>query len=147
MTSTRWQPAWNDFDKLQRRLNRLFDTWSAGVSPWLNLAATFPAVNLWEEGDKVHVEAELPGMKREDLEIYVLEGNQLTLQGERKAEFPNEGLWHRQERGFGKFSRTLTLPYPVDADKVEARFDNGVLLVVLPKSPEAKPRKIAIQTN
>jgi len=146
MLTGRWTPIWNEWDQLQKRINHLFEPWNANVS-WLNLAATFPAVNVWEEGDNVHAEAELPGVKSDQIEVYVTDGNQLTLQGERKPETPEGGLWHRQERGFGKFSRTLTLPFAVDADKVEAKFENGVLHVVLPKTPEAKPRKIEVRAQ
>jgi HSP20 family protein len=145
MFTARWAPVFTEWDQLQKRINRLFEPWNGGVS-WLNLAATFPAINIWEEGDNVYAEAELPGLKQEKIEIYVTDGDQLTLQGERTPETPEGGLWHRQERGFGKFARTLTLPCSVNADKVEARFENGVLHVVLPKAPEAKPRKIEVKT-
>ena len=146
MMNARWAPIFTDWDHLQKRINRLFEPWNGGVS-WMNLAATFPAVNIWAEGENVFAEAELPGLKREQIEIYVTEGDQLTIQGERSPINVEGGLWHRQERGFGKFSRTLTLPFPVDADKVEARFDSGVLSLVMPKSPEAKPRKIEVKAQ
>ena len=109
------------------------------------LAGGYPAFNVWEDADKVFVEAELPGLDLKDLEIYVTAGNHLTLKGERKPNVPEKGLWHRQERGFGKFSRSLTLPFNVDADKVDARFENGVLLVALPKHESARPRKITVK--
>ena len=140
-----WQPAgsvWDQLQQFQTEMNRLFDRWGNEQGGGL---ATFPAVNVWEDNETVTVEAELPGLDLKDLEIYVTGGNQLTLKGERKANAPEKGVWHRQERGFGKFARSLTLPFNVDADKVDARFENGVLLVTLPKHESARPRKINVK--
>ncbi len=148
MATSRWQvanPVWNQLNQLQQEMNRLFSRWGEDGGRWTGLAGGFPAMNVWEDNDTVFVEAELPGLDLKDLEIYVTGGNQLTLKGERKASVPEKGLWHRQERVFGKFSRSLTLPYNVNADKVDARFENGVLLVKLPKHESAKPRKIAVK--
>jgi HSP20 family protein len=148
MTTSRWQtanPVWNQLHQLQQEMNRLFSRWGEDGGRWSSLAGGYPAVNVWEDADKVFVEAELPGLDLKDLEIYVTGGNQLTVKGERKPNVPEKGLWHRQERGFGKFARSLTLPFNVDADKVDARFENGVLLVTLPKHESAKPRKINIK--
>jgi HSP20 family protein len=77
------------------------------------------------------------------LEIYVTGGNQFTIKGERKERVPEKGICHRQERGFGSFVRVL--PIEVDRDKVEARFENGILLVKLAKQESSKPRKIIVQ--
>jgi HSP20 family protein len=148
MRGSRWQPfvpMWNPLQQLQGEMNRLFDRWSGPGNG--SGAAGFPAVNVWEEGEQLWVEAELPGLDLKDLEIYVTGGNQLTLQGERKPPVPDKGAWHRQERLFGPFVRTLTLPYPVDADKVEARLEHGVLLVKLAKHASAKPRKIQVKAE
>jgi HSP20 family protein len=148
MTSSRWQvanPVWNQLNQLQQEMNRLFSRWGEDGGRWTGLAGGFPAFNVWEDNDTVFVEAELPGLDLKDLEIYVTGGNQLTLKGERKPSVPEKGLWHRQERVFGKFSRSLTLPYAVNADKVDAHFENGVLTVKLPKHESAKPRKIAVK--
>jgi HSP20 family protein len=101
-------------------------------------------VNVWADSDKVYAEAELPGMQLEDLEIYVTDENQLTIQGERRQLELDKGVWYGQERGFGQFSRTIMLPVKVDADKVEARFEHGVLLVTLPKNEAARPRRISV---
>jgi HSP20 family protein len=125
-------------------MNRLFDRWnedSGRVFSWTH----FPAVNVWEDGETLVVEAELPGLKLEDLEIFVTGNNQLTLKGERKVDAPEKGLRHRQERGFGKFVRTLTLPFAVDANNVDARFENGVLQIKLAKHESAKARKIVVK--
>jgi HSP20 family protein len=125
-------------------MNRLFDRWTPNGGAQ-GLTGGYPAMNVWDNGEQVFVEAELPGLKLDDLEIYVTGGNQLTLKGERKPFTPEKGVWHRQERGFGSFVRTLTLPYPVNADKVDARFENGVLLIKLAKHESAKPRKITVK--
>jgi HSP20 family protein len=127
-------------------MNQLFGRYGLdGNSP--ALAYSYPPVNVSEDGNAVHVEAELPGMQLDNLEIYVSEGDQLTIQGERQPCQPEKGVWHRQERGFGRFSRSFTLPVAVDADKVEARFEQGVLHVTLPKSATAKPRRITVKSE
>ncbi len=134
---------WNQVQQFQSEMNRIFDRWNHGHS-WTSVGA-FPPVNVWEEGDKVFVEAELPGLDLKDLEIFVTGGRQLTVKGERKPVTPEKGVWHRQERSYGSFIRSLTLPVAVDPDKVEARFENGVLKVTLAKHESAKPRKIAVK--
>ena len=145
---SRWtpfsNPVWHQLTDLQGEVNRLFDQWGDRGRQFLGLAG-YPALNLWEDEDALTLETELPGLEMKDVEIYVTGQNQLTIKGERKANVPEKGLWHRQERGFGKFSRSLTLPFNVDADKVDARFENGVLLVKLPKHESARPRKIAVK--
>jgi HSP20 family protein len=136
--------AWNQLQNLQSEMNRLLDRWSGEVSQGLGSAA-YPAITLWEDADSVHVEAELPGVEQNDLEVYVTGGNQFTIKGERKPNAPEKGIWHRQERGFGKFSRVLTLPFEVNQDKVDARLEAGVLHVRMPKHEAAKPRKIIVK--
>jgi len=148
MLLTRWRPfAWNQFNQLQNEVNHLFERMNLDRLSWPGLGGTYPPVNVWEEGDNVYAEAELPGMQLDYLEVYVSDGNQLTIQGERQPVASEKGVWHRQERGFGKFSRVLTLPVVVDADKVEARFDQGVLRVTMPKSEAARPRRITVKAE
>jgi HSP20 family protein len=130
--------------QLQSEMNRLFDRWGDGGRGHA-FATSYPAVNIWDDAESVFVEAELPGLDSKDLEIHVTGGNQLTLKGERKEAIPEKGVVHRQERGFGTFVRVLTLPFQVNADKVDARFENGVLLIKLPKHEAAKPRKINVK--
>src|SRR5262249_45359610 len=111
MRLSRWQPlgsVWNELQQLQREMNRVFERWGEDGGRMLGLTAPFPAVNVWEDSDTVFVEAELPGLDLKDLEIYVTGGNQLTIKGERKPPALEKGVWHRQERGFGAFTRTLT---------------------------------------
>lgn len=138
MLTTRWFPVMN---QLQRHVNRILDEFAAAP----NVVNAYPPINLWEDADNLFVEAELPGLQLDKMEIYVSDGNKLTLQGERQLPEMPEGVWHRRERGFGRFNRTFVLPVEVQADKVEARFDNGVLRLTLPKSERAKPRKIPVK--
>jgi HSP20 family protein len=139
-----FHPLWNQLQQFQGEMNRLFDHWTDQGGQNFG-AATFPPVNVWETADALQIEAELPGLKLDELEIFVAGANQLTLKGERKSVAPEKGIQHRQERGFGKFSRSLTLPFAVDAGKVEARLENGVLQVKLAKHESAKPRKIVVK--
>ena len=143
MLWTRFNPfgssAWDRMQRMQNEMNRLFDRWGDDG------LATFPAINVREEDNALNIEAELPGMNLEDLEIFVTGNSQLTIKGERKPFVPKQGTQHRQERAFGKFVRTLTLPFPVDDSKVEAHLDNGILRIQLPKHEAARPRKIAVK--
>ena len=137
---------WNQLQNLHSEMSRLFDRWGGdGNRP--GIFAAYPPVNVWEDADAVHVEAELPGVDQKTLEIYVTGGNQFTLKGERKPVTLEKGVWHRQERGTGQFARVLTLPFEVNRDKVDARFENGVLTVKLPKHESAKPRKITVKAE
>jgi HSP20 family protein len=105
----------------------------------------WPALNVWEEGDHLFAEAELPGMKMEELDVSVM-GRQLTIKGQRAAG-PNVNFtYHRRERGVGDFARTITLPVEIDSAAVEATLKDGVLTIKLPKAPEARPRKIDVRT-
>jgi HSP20 family protein len=106
--------------------------------------APFPALNVWSEGDTLHVEAELPGVPLEALEITV-QGDELVLAGERRA--PDEGgvTEHRRERAAGRFSRLVRLPVEVDAQAVQARLRDGVLTITLPRSVASRPRRIEVK--
>ena len=133
---------------LQSDVSRLFDSifedgYSAGgARPY---AAVWPAINTWEDGDAAYVEAELPGLTMEDVEVSVL-GREVTIGGERRIGDADGAAWLRRERSSGRFTRTLTLPWDVDADKVEAKLADGVLTIRLPKSEAARPRKIRVQS-
>lgn len=147
---TRWQPfgpARNELARFQREMDNLFGRWGYGFRTGPASTVSYPALNIWEDDEYVYAEAELPGLKLEDLEIYVTGDNQLTLKGERKPAVPEKVEWHRQERGFGKFERVFTLPIGVDAAKVEARFENGVLSIKMAKTPAAKPRRIPVKAE
>lgn len=146
--NTRWDSfdVRNELSRLQSEMQKLLGR-SGVLRGWdLTGGNAAPAVNVWEDADGVYVESELPGLDSQDIEIYVT-GRQLTLRGDRKPPVVERGVWHRQERGHGKFQRVVELPADVDADAVEARFQNGVLLVKLPKRAESRPRKIDIKVG
>jgi HSP20 family protein len=126
-------------------MHRLFDRW--GDRNAFGGPSGFPALNVWEVSDDLHVEAELPGLNLKQVEVYVSGGNRLTIKGERKANLPEKGVWHRQERVYGLFNRRLTLPFPVDAETVDARLENGVLHIQLSKHESARPRKIPVKAE
>ena len=131
-------PTFGRLSGLQDELDRLFE------SP---LTGWAPALDVQEDKDKFTVHVELPGLKREDIEVSLQEGA-LVISGERKSEKIEEGAEiHRQERFYGKFQRALTLPEPVATDAVKADYKDGVLTVTLPKTEEAKPRKIDVSVN
>lgn len=131
----------NDVDRLFGRMCEDLPRVHAG---WDSHRA-YPAVNIWEDEDNVYAEAELPGIKMEDIEVSVV-GNELTLKGERKQDDAIKGNYHRQERGVGGFTRVLQLPIDIDTQKVEATLRNGVLLITLPKTAAARPRKVEVRS-
>lgn len=105
----------------------------------------FPAVNIWQGDDAIAVTAELPGVDPADIDISVQE-NVLRISGVRKPpELPDDARWHRNERGFGRFSRAVRVPFHAADDKVEAWMVNGVLRIVVGRRDEDKPRKIEIK--
>ena len=133
---------WREMDQLQREMKRLFEMYSPVGT---RTAPSYPAVNIWSNEDGLLITAEVPGVKAEDIDINVV-GQILTLNGERKPEKLEEGAqYHRQERGYGKFSRVVELPYPINVGKVEAIFKNGVLTITLPRAEEDKPKKIKVK--
>jgi HSP20 family protein len=131
--------------QLRREMNDLFQSVFRGW-PFENGSAAFPALNIWEDDEALHVEAEMPGMALEDIEILVV-GDELTIKGHRRAVEGRDMVFHRQERGVGEFSRTITLPTPINQDKVEAVLRHGVLNLTLPKAEAARPRKISVKAS
>jgi HSP20 family protein len=132
---------------LERRINRMFDDAFGGFDWQLREGATaawVPPVDVFEEADAIRITAEVPGVKPEDVEISV-EGNLLTIQGTKQqvAEERTERV-HRYERTYGQFERSFTLPATVDAERIKARYESGVLTVTLPKVEKAKPRSVQI---
>jgi HSP20 family protein len=108
-------------------------------------AGVFPLMNVTEDRDNYYVRAELPGLKADELDISVT-GNTLSVSGERKIPSEDEkARYHRREREAGRFSRIVTLPDGLDTDRVEAKSEEGVLTVVMPKAVEAKPKQIAVK--
>ena len=106
----------------------------------------FPAVNVWDDRENVFVEAEVPGLKAEQLDISVV-GDELTIRGERPEQDQSGTQYHRRERGVGSFTRVIRLTTEVDANRVQAALSDGVLLLTLPKAEAAKPRKIKVNSD
>lgn len=138
-------PWWNAFEELRREMDRVFDSYNLGLLTRPTRRTAFPALNAWDNAECVFVEAEVPGVKPEDLEISAV-GNELTLKGRRPTLDGKDLVYHRQERGGGEFTRVVTLPCDVNADKVEATIKDGVLRIALPKAAEARPRQITVKT-
>lgn len=130
---------------LQDEMNRLFMTnFSRGADEGFASGGWSPRVDIFENRENLVIEVELPGMKREDVDLSI-ENNVLTLRGERKFEKKDEGdNYHRVERSYGSFTRSFTLPQTVTAEGAIADFKNGVLRVTLLKREETKARKIEI---
>ena len=144
MALVRWDPV-RELDSLQSDMNRLFDSFFQGRQAngttgrrWI------PAMDLVETEGHLVLRADLPGMDEDDLDIEI-KGGVLTVSGERKSEHESKSEgFYRVERAFGRFSRSLSLPDGVDAGKVEANFDRGVLEVKIPKPEQTKPHRVEI---
>jgi len=106
-----------------------------------------PPLNVWEDDQAIHIEADLAGVDPANIEVTVTEGNHLAIRGERFAPDIAGGTWVRQERGSGPFLREIGLPALVDSEKVEARYEAGVLKLTLPKHEAVKPRKIQVKVG
>jgi HSP20 family protein len=144
MALVRWDPR-RGIDSRQVQMDRVLDAFfGAGGGNGDARRRWMPAVDLVENEDDFVLRADLPGLTEDDVEVEVTEGV-LTVSGERKAEQKKEGEgYYRVERAFGSFSRSLSLPEGVDADKVSAEFDSGVLEVRIPKPEERKPHRVQI---
>jgi len=157
MAITRWEPFWGlrrwgpfrEISSLQKEMDRLFGQYLGrmrGAEEEGLAAAWAPAVDIYETEDKVVLKAELPGLKKEDIDIQVRE-NTLTLKGEKKFEKEvKEENYHRVERTYGSFQRSFTLPNTVKQEGIEATFKDGILEVSLPKAEEAKAKKVTIKS-
>jgi HSP20 family protein len=124
--------------RMQTEMSRLFSGFSATT------ARDFPPINIWLGENSVVVAAELPGVTREDVTIGLQE-DVLTLEGKREPKAQDNVNWQRRERAYGTFSRAVQLPYRVDADKVQARFNNGILEIELQRLEADRPKKIEIR--
>jgi len=151
---TRWQRpelAWPNFGRLtslRDEIDRLFESPLAELARSSQLLSGWtPALDIFEDKDNVIVKAELPGMKREEIQVSLHDGS-LSISGERKSESKHEDAEvYRAERFVGRLQRTVSLPTPVAADKVKAQYKDGILTVTLPKTEEAKPRQIEVSVN
>lgn len=161
MALIRWNPTreltpWGsvidmlpEISQMQREMNRLFDAFFRGGQFDDGSYGTFlaPSVDILEQDHAYIVEAELPGLTKDDVKISI-EGNVLTIRGEKKQEATNEGrYYHRSERTYGSFTRSFTLPSSVKIDKIEANYKNGILTINLPKAEEAKPKAVEVKVN
>jgi HSP20 family protein len=134
---------WQEMDQLQFKMNRLFDANSQGR---VFTPPSYPAINIWMNEEGQLISAEMPGVHPDDIDIDVT-GDALSISGTRKSEeVAKEAHYHRHERSYGSFSRTIQLPFMVDTSKVEANFKNGVLTISLPRAEADKPKKITIKS-
>jgi HSP20 family protein len=158
MEMERWRPGrglipWRPFRELEEMERRFGDilSWPLLPAVWRRIPTMemgwAPAIDVFEKEEKFVVKAELPGMNEEDIDISVV-GNTLTIKGERKAESKvEEDDYYYCERSYGSFSRSIDVPSNVDAKKIEANYEDGVLEVSLPKIPEVKPKKISVSAK
>ncbi|MGB6973845.1 MAG: Hsp20/alpha crystallin family protein [Terracidiphilus sp.] len=145
MTMIRWDP-YREVAALQNRFNTLFREGNEGGSPG-SAASFMPAVDIYEDQNKVVLKLEVPGVEEKDLNVSV-ENHTLTVKGERKfeAEEKKENF-HRIERRYGSFHRAFKLPSTVDTESVDAHYNAGVLKLELKKKPEAQPKQIKVNTG
>ncbi|SMC25584.1 heat shock protein Hsp20 [Desulfacinum hydrothermale DSM 13146] len=154
MALLRWSAPgdlFRPFEEMEREMERLRAEMDRLLPGFRSLrtarVGVFPPLNVSEDKDNLYVRAELPGMHPDQIEISV-EGDTLTLRGERKpAPLGDNVSYHRREREFGRFRRSLTLPTRIDVDAVEATFNNGVLTIVLPKAQEVRPKQIPVKAQ
>jgi HSP20 family protein len=137
-----WSPFF-DVGKTLEEMDRILNAVGRPLSLRSVPRGTFPAINVYDQGQAVVMTAEAPGMASEDFELTVL-GEALTLKGERKSTEGGQERYYRRERPMGAFTRTVTLPTPVNADSVRAEYRDGVLRVYMEKAEEAKAKKIKI---
>jgi len=137
---------WALLDRVRREMDSILPRLGS-VGPVAS-ANVYPPVNLYETDDDFVLVAELPGVKREDLDV-TIEANRIVLRGERRVEHPADEKTsvHRRERGTGVFRRSFEFPVPVDSEKAEAAYRNGLLRVRLPKAASHRPRQIAVQAS
>jgi HSP20 family protein len=132
---------------MRGEMDRLFGELGRRVTDnYFTFQPVFPALNVWDEGEALMVEAELPGVQADNLEILTA-GNELTIKGRRPELEDEKRTYHRRERGTGEFTRVITLPLEVDADKVDASMHSGVLTIRLPKAETARPRQITVKAG
>jgi HSP20 family protein len=148
---TRWEPV-REFSSLQDRLNRMNRLFRESYSPEnpeeaLTTTNFAPPVDIYEDEHNISLRMEVPGIDENDIDVRI-EGNTLTVHGERKLEKDEkEENYRRIERQYGSFTRSFTLPTSVDPSQVSAHYDKGVLKVSLAKKAEAKPKQIKVNVG
>jgi HSP20 family protein len=134
---------WSLFEDRFRWMDDLVRATAPAFRESFTSANVFPPVNIYDDGTGFVVRAEIPGLDKEGLEVNV-KGEELTLKGERRFQEPAGASFHRRECGHGKFARVVTLPAPVDAEKIAASYRDGVLEVVLPRAVATQPKRIQV---
>jgi HSP20 family protein len=148
MDLVRWEP-FNGLERIQSRINEFFDEAFGGsrAYPSSPTSTWYPPVDILESRDAYLIRAELPGMKKEDINLELRDGA-VMLSGERKFDEPAAGVeYHRAERVAGKFVRSFYLPQTIRQEDMRATYRDGILEIHVPKADEAKPRQIAISVN
>ncbi len=132
---------WTELERMEHEMNRMLSRFASPP------ATEFPALNVWGSVDEAVVTTEIPGIEPSSIDISVV-GSSLTVRGSREPETVKEGeSYHRRERWYGKFGKTIELPFNVQTDRVEARFSKGVLYIRLPRAESEKPKKIAVKSE
>jgi HSP20 family protein len=133
---------WEEMERLNRDWNRFF---GGEHGPQRVSSRVFPPINLYDDGESFVVRAEIPGIDKNDLEIHAT-ADALSIKGQRKRQSKTENTsFHRKERDYGHFDRSVSLPLPINPEKIVASYRLGVLEVMLPKAEQIKPRKVAVE--
>ncbi|WP_299029100.1 Hsp20/alpha crystallin family protein [uncultured Thermanaerothrix sp.] len=134
----------HEMERMEREMDRLFESFFPRRRRFFE--AEFPPMNVWTNSEGAVVTVEVPGVNPEQLELAVV-GDTLTLRGKRLAEdLPEGARYQRRERFQGEFARSLQLPFTIDAEHVEAQYENGILTITLPRAEADKPKRITVQT-
>jgi HSP20 family protein len=137
--------SFGDFDPIRREMLRLLETSIGDATPETG-AGVFPPMNITQDNDNFYLRAEIPGIKPAELSISALR-NRVSISGNREIPREHERVsYHRKERAEGAFNRAVTLPLEVDAERVGARYADGILTLTLPKAEQAKPRQITVKS-
>jgi HSP20 family protein len=140
-----FESSYSDFDQVRREMLRLLDASTGDGAPDAG-AGVFPPMNITQDDENFYLRAEIPGIKPAELSISALR-NRVAISGRREIPREHERVsYHRKERSEGAFNRAVTLPMEVDAERVDARYADGILTLTLPKAEQAKPRQIAVRS-
>jgi HSP20 family protein len=145
MNLVRWNP-WKEMSTLQHRINHMLNEpfFRSDSDDELRMGSWYPAVDMFDDGDKIVIKAELPGMDKKDISVDI-EDRVLTLSGERNYENEvKEENYYRRERASGTFKRAFNLPADVNSDEIKADFKDGVLKIEIPKPEAKKPKQITV---
>jgi HSP20 family protein len=133
-------------NELRREMDRLFESYLGATPSDLIRGRGFPPVDVWEEGEALVVQAEVPGVSMDQIEVYA-RGSELTIKGSRPLASSGSTAVHRQEQQSGDFERTVTLPIEIDPDRIEATLKDGLLTVRVPKPPMSQARKVTVRAT